>query len=80
MLDKIPSNVNLLKRKVLQSEEEVVCKLCGLEVETSAHLVLTCSSTVALWWGCYQWIGIQTVLPNVVRDHMLRFDFGWGKH
>lgn len=79
LLDRIPSKENLRKRKVIQSDGELLCKICCMEIESSDHLAFACSFALDIWLGCYRWLGVQTVLPGSSREHLLQFNFGRSK-
>ncbi|GAU10909.1 hypothetical protein TSUD_426860, partial [Trifolium subterraneum] len=40
--DRIPSRLNLLRRRVFPNPESALCALCGLSGESSAHLFISC--------------------------------------
>ncbi|OMO94054.1 reverse transcriptase [Corchorus capsularis] len=47
----LATNENLWKRKCKQ---DPLCELCGQEVETIEHMILTCEWTRKVWWeGCF---------------------------
>ncbi|XP_057419270.1 uncharacterized protein LOC130713522 [Lotus japonicus] len=79
VLDRISSKEILWKRKVLQSQEEITCSVCGVVAETSAHIVVSCPFSVDVWRGYYHWLGVQTALPLEPRAHLLQFVFGLNK-
>lgn len=77
ILDRIASGENLLKRNVLGSVSDASCRLCPGLIESCSHLIFTCPFASAVWKGCFNWFGLDTVLPHEPRPHYLQFLFGW---
>jgi hypothetical protein len=63
LLGKIPTKVNLWRRRMLQ-ENELQCALCGSEMETATHLFLHCINTAKVWYAIMNWLGLVLILPN----------------
>ncbi|XP_057423645.1 uncharacterized protein LOC130717441 [Lotus japonicus] len=76
MLGRIPCLQNLWKRNVLRSQEEAICKVCCLGVESCEHLLFSCPVSLDMWRQCYWWLGVYTALPVNPREHLLQFQFG----
>ncbi|XP_057432140.1 uncharacterized protein LOC130724887 [Lotus japonicus] len=76
MLNRIPCLQNLWKRNVLRSQEEAICKVCCLGVESCEHLLFSCPVSLDIWRQCYWWLGVYTALPMNPREHLLQFQFG----
>lgn len=45
----LPTRVNLMKRKLLNTN---LCPLCGLEGEAVSHILWTCPYTSDVWFLC----------------------------
>lgn len=56
MKDKLPTRVNLFKRKVISSVVEAICPICKEEPETIDHLLLTCKGTNSIWYKIFHWL------------------------
>lgn len=80
LLDRLPTSENLLKRRVLATAEQAVCKLCHGEIESSSHLLFSCTVAMDIWKEIYKWLGISTALPQTARSHLLQFQFGGSKN
>lgn len=58
LLDRIPSKENLLKRHILVSMADAHCVLCQDQLETSYHLLFSCSISVGVWQSCFSWFEV----------------------
>jgi len=56
-LDRIPTNVNLHKRRFLGGEESKRCVFCGGEDETAVHLFIHCEVIAKVWREVMRWFG-----------------------
>lgn len=78
--DRIQTKSNLIKRGIVLSGDDAKCPLCLNFEELVEHLFLTCQCSFSLWYSCYNWLGIETVLPNDSRCHFLQHVHGgWSK-
>ncbi|GKV14959.1 hypothetical protein SLEP1_g25757 [Rubroshorea leprosula] len=65
VLDKIPTNKNLLKRGIDSVMDDGKCRLCEEEEEEdSAHLFLRCKVAKWTWKECAKWWGISIRLES----------------
>jgi len=71
LLNRLPSQVNLEKRGVIVSCN--LCPLCGLEVETMQHILITCEVSQRLWIKCDNWVGLASVRNNDIVNHFCNF-------
>ncbi|GAU35033.1 hypothetical protein TSUD_103560 [Trifolium subterraneum] len=62
--DRIPTKVNLFRRRILQQVEDQVCVLCGNCVETSVHLFVYCHFATQVWEQIITWLGMVFMLPQ----------------
>ncbi|GKV27815.1 hypothetical protein SLEP1_g36939 [Rubroshorea leprosula] len=72
MQNRIPTKKNLQKRKVLTSEDDVSCALCGSEIESSDHLLFMCLEAWKVWSSYYNWWGINVVSQDKSWNHLLQ--------
>ncbi|GAU12782.1 hypothetical protein TSUD_72680 [Trifolium subterraneum] len=63
LLDRIPTKNNLLKRRMIQ-EQQAICVLCNLTMETAPHLFLHCDCVAMAWYDITRWLGFVIVLPH----------------
>lgn len=49
LFDRIPSKVNLSRRRVISQSEPLHCLMCGLTLETTTHLFLQCDFFYEIW-------------------------------
>ena len=64
-LDALPSQVNLVKRKV---QCDPVCPICGLEQETIIHALWSCPTLAEVWTVHFAWLIRQTRLCSNFLD------------
>lgn len=76
LLDRIASRENLLKRHVLPSVDAATCILCQCHVETSFHLLFSCSFAMQVWQRCFSWLCLSPSSPSSVREHLSEFQLG----
>lgn len=74
MQDRLPTRVNLLRRKVILNTADACCPLCVQEEETLDHLIITCSIAVKVWEKCYKWLNMILALPKGCRNHMQQYN------
>ncbi|XP_024634840.1 uncharacterized protein [Medicago truncatula] len=70
--DRLPTKVNLVQRRVLDTDASMCVSDCGF-CETAQHLFLSCDTFSSLWPLVRHWLGIIGVDTNVVLDHFLQF-------
>jgi hypothetical protein len=79
LLDRIPTKDNLWKRRVLQNQQSM-CVLCGVEVETAVHLFLHCPCVAKVWYEVMKWLGLVLIVPhNLVSSFGSLIACGKGK-
>jgi hypothetical protein len=62
---RVPTQNNLITRRVLAVEEDVSCALCGEEKETELHLFLYCEIAVQkVWMEIFYWLYVPFGLPH----------------
>ncbi|XP_057444973.1 uncharacterized protein LOC130737234 [Lotus japonicus] len=77
-LQRMPIMENLIKRGlVIHSNNSGQCVFCRDQVETSSHLFFSCKIVYGLWMNCYNWMGIQGVLPKEDMLHFLQHAIPW---
>lgn len=79
LIDRVQSRSNLLIRRVLHTVEEACCPLCLRQLETTSHLFFSCQVSWRIWMGCYNWLGLDTVLPEDGRQHFSQHILLWSK-
>ncbi|GLT40490.1 hypothetical protein SLA2020_146240 [Shorea laevis] len=72
MQNRIPTKKNLQKCKVLSSEDDMSCALCGEKVESSDHLLFMCPKAWNVWSSCYNWWGISVVSQDKGWNHLFQ--------
>lgn len=75
LLDRVPTRLNLLRRKFLSSSADAHCPVCQLDQESVDHVFIHCPFATKVWSLCYCWLGLQRVLPDTCRNHFLQHDF-----
>ena len=61
--NKLATKANLERRGITVASS--ICSLCGVEEETSTHLIFDCRVTWLLWNHCCVWLGVQSMFHNV---------------
>jgi hypothetical protein len=64
LLDRIPTKVNLFRRRVIQANGDQACTFCGNCLETSSHLLLYCDFAIKVWQGIFDWLGLSLYFPH----------------
>jgi len=71
--DRIPTRANLVRRLVLQPNDNLCAASCD-SVETTDHLTLQCNSFRNVWYYLIgHWHGISFVLPGCIKEFYLQF-------
>lgn len=52
--NRIQSMDNLVKRKIVPEEANLICLLCNELVETAQHLLFECVFSHHIWTRCYE--------------------------
>lgn len=69
LLDRIPTRSNLALRRVLATGESRVCVLCGVEEESTNHLLLHCEVALKIWRKVMDWLEINFIIPHNLFTH-----------
>lgn len=77
LLDRIASLENLLKRNIIDSPGAATCKMCQSNLESSFHLLFSCSFSVGVWQQCLSWLGLVLAPSTSVREHFTVFQSGY---
>jgi hypothetical protein len=64
---------NLIRRHVLHSNAQLCASGCG-KIDGINYLFLSCDVFGKIWLGIYNWLGLTTVHPEHVADHLLQFE------
>jgi hypothetical protein len=62
--DRMPTKVNLFRRRITQVQGDQVCSFCGNCAETSIHLLLYCDFALGVWRGIHDWLGLSLQFPH----------------
>ncbi|GKV33735.1 hypothetical protein SLEP1_g42199 [Rubroshorea leprosula] len=68
--NRIPTKDNLAKRGLRNVEDDLSCPLCGMQQESTNHLLFTCSKAWSVWSSCYSWWGLYVVQQNKGWEHL----------
>lgn len=68
--NRLPTKNNLLRRKVLHTDDMACVGGCGLP-ETVEHLLLGCEIFSSVWVAVLQWLHLSFVAHVGCRDHYL---------
>jgi hypothetical protein len=79
--NRLPTTDNLIKRKVLQLNSTSCSGGCGSQ-EDIDHLFLTCEFYGKIWYEIYNWLGLFSVKPAHIHNHIIQFPSlgGFSKH
>jgi len=70
--DRIPTRSNLVRRHVIQPNENLCLGGCGC-IETADHLFIGCDLFGSVWFVICHWIGFSCVFPGSITNHYLQF-------
>jgi hypothetical protein len=65
-LDRLPSRVSLTNRNI--QIDSIDCRLCGVEQETTSHLLVSCQVATWVWHFIGSWCGIPPIYAFSVKD------------
>lgn len=74
--DRIPTKNNLVRRCVLQPNDNLCVGGCGL-IETAYHLFIICDIFRSIWYLVWQWFAITSVSSGTICDHYAQFTHIW---
>jgi len=72
--NRLPTRDNLVRRNIFQHMDSLCIVGCDV-VESATHLFLDCGTSNHLWTQVRNWLGISTVFPNEIRDHLHQFSY-----
>jgi hypothetical protein len=75
--NRLPTKDNLLRRHVIPHEFSFCVTGCG-GVETAQHLFLSCPVFAPLWSLVISWVGMFSVDPLLLQDHLAQFSHSAG--
>jgi hypothetical protein len=64
--DRIPTRVNLLRRRIIDVNGDFSCPLCHDNSESSLHLFLYCDVALKVWAGVFDWLNLPFSLPHTL--------------
>ena len=70
--DRISTKSNLVRRHILQPNDNICVGGCGF-TETTDHLFIGCALFGNVWNLVSQWLGIYVVFPRSIKEHYLQF-------
>jgi hypothetical protein len=73
--DRVPTRVNLFRRKIIVENEDKRCVFYGEEAETVSHLFLYCRIISQVWVRIFSWLGLEFSLPHSINS-LLNFVAG----
>lgn len=71
LLDRIPTKVNLAKRRIMGMEDSKRCVFCDGEDESAVHLFLHCAFTSKVWREVMGWLNFNFIIPPNLFTHAL---------
>lgn len=71
--ERIPSKEILLKHGVHDGIDSGTCSSCFSAVESSNHLLFTCSSVILVWSKILHWLGKSVLYSSCASDHFMKF-------
>ncbi|XP_039687874.1 uncharacterized protein [Medicago truncatula] len=70
--DRIPTRANLVRRLILQPNDNLCVGGCGLS-EMTGHLFIGCEYFGSVWVCLCHWLGFSFVPPGSIKDHYIQF-------
>jgi hypothetical protein len=67
----LPATDNLIRR-IFQRNSQLCSRGCG-STEDIDHLFLTCDYFSQIWYALYNWLGLASVKPALVINHLIQF-------
>ncbi|CAK8566133.1 unnamed protein product [Lathyrus sativus] len=68
-LDRLPTRSNLLKRRVLNSEQDLDCVVCSSSLEDVSHIFFSCYKSTQVWNKICEWADIDIISENCCYSH-----------
>lgn len=69
IIGRVQTRSDLARRNSLPANASLECGLCGSVEECCQHLFFDCQVSWRVWMKIYNWLGIQTALPNNAEIH-----------
>lgn len=73
-LDRVPTKENLQKKGIIHDQSELLCCLCKQNLESGAHLFISCKFTYFVWMQVLNWFGISTALAGNLEALLTQFN------
>ena len=70
--DRIPTRLNLVRRQVVQPNDNLCVGGCGF-IETTDHLFIGSDLFGSVWFLVCHWLGFSFVFPGSIMDHYFQF-------
>jgi len=70
--NRLSTKDNLFKRHAISHASKLCVTGCG-SMESAHHLFLDCSFFCSLWHLMRSWLGLCSVDPNGISDHLVQF-------
>lgn len=71
--DKLSSRKQLLRRRIITQDQEVICVICNLQVEDINHLMLHCTKLNRLWSKVFLWLDLHSFTVDDCCSHLLKY-------
>jgi hypothetical protein len=68
LLDRVPTRVNLIRRRVINDDGNQCCVFCCNSAETVTHLFLYCNCILQVWERVFAWLGLNFMLPHSITS------------
>lgn len=69
---RLPTKVNLAKRVIITTNEDLKCPLCGAQDKNAVHLFFNYNFSTKIWHEIHNWMGVQTVPRSNPFFHFLQ--------
>ncbi|KAL8552119.1 hypothetical protein ACS0TY_000978 [Phlomoides rotata] len=63
--DRLPTKVNLQRRNVISSNDNLKCVFCGDKDESGNHIFFECQFSYKVWMSCFNWLVISTTFKTL---------------
>lgn len=70
-LDRLPTKVNLAKRRLVGVEVSKQCVFCGGDDETAVNLFLHCDMISKVWRKVMKWLNVNFITPPNLFIHVI---------
>ncbi|KAL6516895.1 hypothetical protein OROHE_018183 [Orobanche hederae] len=71
--DRLPTKVNLQRRKIIPHNGEIRCRLCNSKDENGDHIFFECDISYKIWMECLGWLRIAAPLHRKPIENLLFF-------